>query len=87
VSDNTATDALIALLGRERLEALAPHHRPFLTTREAFGLAARGNRDLLGAFREGNREVKRQVLEALAGRGLPQVADLPVDPGDGPPEA
>ncbi|GAB5601887.1 serine hydrolase [Thermus sp. FJN-A] len=87
VSDNTATDALIALLGRERLEALAPHHRPFLTTREAFSLAARGNRDLLGAFREGNLEAKRQVLEALAGRGLPQVADLPVDPGNWPPEA
>ena len=63
LSDNTATDALIALLGRERLEALSPRNRPFLTTREAFGLAARGNRDLLAAFRDGDLEAKRRTLE------------------------
>jgi len=87
LSDNTATDALIALLGRERLEALSPRNRPFLTTREAFGLAARGNRDLLAAFRDGDLEAKRQALEALRARGLPSVTDLPLDPGDWPPEA
>jgi len=87
LSDNTATDALIALLGRERLEALSPRNRPFLTTREAFGLAARGNRDLLAAFRDGDLEAKRRTLEALRARGLPQVVDLPLDPGDWPPEA
>jgi len=40
ISDNTATDALIALIGREAVEAQAPHSRPFLTTREASVLKA-----------------------------------------------
>ncbi|MGQ9871393.1 serine hydrolase [Leptodesmis sp.] len=34
-SDNTVTDHLIHLVRREAIEAIAPCHRPFLSTREA----------------------------------------------------
>ena len=34
VSDSTATDALIALLGRESIENYTALNRPLLTTRE-----------------------------------------------------
>ena len=37
-SDNTATDHLLALVGRDEVEALTQHNRPFLSTREAFVL-------------------------------------------------
>src|SRR5215472_9459217 len=37
-SDNTATDALIGLLGREKVEAFASRNKPYLTTREMFVL-------------------------------------------------
>ena len=42
---------------------------------------------VLAAFRDGDLEAKRQALEALRARGLPQVVDLPLDPGDWPAEA
>jgi len=87
LSDNTAADALMHLLGRERLEAHAPQNRPFLTTREAFQLAAGANQDLLQAYREGGLEVRRQVLERLRERPLPRVGDLPLDPARWPQEA
>ena len=42
ISDNTATEALIALAGRPAVEALSPRNTPFLTTREAFDRHDRG---------------------------------------------
>lgn len=78
VSDNSATDILIAILGRERIEAMLPKvgiarpagMRPFLTTLEAFKLKAMiaaGQTDWLRAD-----EAQRRRL--LSG----PVADMPL---------
>lgn len=74
ISDNTATDALIALLGREKVEAYAPANAPFLTTREAFQLKDPANKDLLAAYRSGGVEERREVLQKLMERPLPSVS-------------
>src|SRR5690606_15662349 len=43
LSDNTATDAMIHLVGREAVERITPENTPFLTTRELFTLKAGEN--------------------------------------------
>jgi beta-lactamase class A len=72
LSDNTATDALIHLVGREALEARSPRNRPFLTTRELFVLKDPANVALLEDYRQGTEGDRRRVLT--------QVADLPLPP-------
>lgn len=71
ISDNTATDALIHILGREQIEALSPRNRPFLTTREAFVLKNPANADLLARYRQGDEAERRAALAAAAARPLP----------------
>jgi len=46
ISDNTATDALIRIVGREAVEAISPRNTPFLTTRELFTLKTQENAPL-----------------------------------------
>ncbi len=73
LSDNTATDALISRLGREKVEAFSEHNRPFLTTREAFILKNPENQGLLQQYRARDEEGKRAVLEAARSASLPTV--------------
>lgn len=74
ISDNTATDALIGVLGREPLKEISPHNRPFLSTREAFILKNPANQDVLLEYREAGEEGKRSILQAIS--------DLPPIPID-----
>ncbi len=77
ISDNTATDQLIAVLGREAVEAelVASGHTaptatlPFLTTRELF-LLKLGEDDALQAYALGNHAVRRAMLAGLDDREL-----------------
>ena len=71
ISDNTATDALIDIVGRERVEAFSPRNAPFLTTREAFVLKNPANAELLERFREADPDGRRRLLET-------EVPDLPM---------
>ncbi|MGH2627731.1 MAG: serine hydrolase, partial [Anaerolineales bacterium] len=81
ISDNTATDALIHILGRPLVEAVAPpRNRPFLTTREAFVLKDPANRDLLDRYRGGSEAARRMVLEEVARRPLPGVGTFSGQP-------
>lgn len=80
VSDNTATDELLALVGRGKVEALAPANKPFLATREMFGLKAPGGEADLEAFRKGSEADRRKVLEALAKKPPPAVETYPTAP-------
>lgn len=80
ISDNTATDALLRLVGRETVEQYAPHSRPFLATREAFALKADDNRDLLEAWRQGDMARRRAVLDDLSARPLPVLDDIWLEP-------
>ncbi|MEO0807549.1 MAG: serine hydrolase [Cyanobacteria bacterium J06643_4] len=71
-SDNTATDHLLHIVGRDTLEGLSPRNRPFLTTREAFVLKDPANRSILRRWR--SREEKRSLISALAALPLPAVS-------------
>lgn len=72
-SDNTATDALIRVVGRDAMEAISPRNRPFLTTAELFKLAAVGNEAHRAAYAAGDEAERRTVLRALAAMPLPRV--------------
>lgn len=76
ISDNTATDALISVVGRESVESSAPLRPPVLTTREAFVLRSGANRDLLDRFRGADLDARRAVLAACAARELPALEDI-----------
>lgn len=71
ISDNTATDALIDILGRETVEALASQNRPFLTTKEAFILKNPDNARLRRRYTAGNEATKRRVLQDVEDSPLP----------------
>lgn len=74
ISDNTATDQLIAVLGREAVEAelVASGHSdparsiPFLTTREMFLMKSVDNVDP-GEYVASGTERRRELLEFLSG--------------------
>ncbi|NIJ36891.1 beta-lactamase class A [Sphingopyxis panaciterrae] len=76
VSDNGATDTLIHLLGRGRIEArirAAGHsdpsrNIPLLTTVEAFALKGNNFSDLRPAFIEGDDQAQRKLIDANRAR-------------------
>jgi beta-lactamase class A len=68
ISDNTATDALMRIVGRETVET-ALGIAPALTTRELFTLKA--ERELMVRYQQGDLEEKRTVLAELAAKPLP----------------
>ncbi|MDD2714477.1 MAG: serine hydrolase [Candidatus Wallbacteria bacterium] len=66
-SDNTATDHLLHLVGRENIEKYAPARmRPLLSTVEMFKIKYGIPKDLQAKYLSGNQEVKRQVLAEIA---------------------
>lgn len=73
ISDNTATDTLIRILGREAVEA-ALGIAPVLTTRELFTLKAEP--ELAARYIAGDLEQRRRVLAELASRPLPDVSKV-----------
>ncbi len=76
VSDNTATDALIALLGRDLIEKYTTLNHPLLTTREAFALKNAANGDYLRTYRQGDPDQRRGVLKQLQSCPLPDVGSF-----------
>ncbi len=77
ISDNTATDQLIAVLGREAVEAelRASGHTdpeaalPLMSTRELF-LLKLGPEEELDRYAQGTVAQRREILASLAGREL-----------------
>ncbi|TVR01231.1 MAG: hypothetical protein EA398_10350 [Deltaproteobacteria bacterium] len=71
ISDNTATDHLIGVLGRERVEEametwgeqLAERNRPLLTTREMTGLKLPRMAEELTRWRAGDADGRRALLD------------------------
>ncbi|WP_276957575.1 serine hydrolase [Allomeiothermus silvanus] len=76
ISDNTAADALISILGREAVEAVASRNRPFLTTKEAFALKNPANKALLERYLKGDATVRAALLPELKNAPLPTEADF-----------
>lgn len=52
ISDNTAADVLIQVVGRDVLATASPRNHPFLTTQEVFTLKNPENQDLLETYRQ-----------------------------------
>lgn len=75
-SDNTATDALLDWVGRDKVERHAPRNAPFLSTREAFVLKSQKNGELLERYRKTDEAGRRALLRELAAAPLPKVADM-----------
>ena len=73
LSDNTATDGLIHLVGRDAVEAISPRNTPFLTTRELFVLKGEGNAGLREEWRAGDVAARRALLQRIADMPLPAV--------------
>lgn len=67
-SDNSATEALLSLVGSEVLEAMSPRNTPFLSTRDLFLLKRQGNEADLARWREGDVAARRALLAALDAR-------------------
>ncbi len=80
ISDNTAADTLINLIGRAAAEAYGGDNQPFLTTQEATKLKATPNADLLAEYAAGDEVAKRQVLDELTNQPLPALANLVTTP-------
>ena len=78
VSDNTAADALVALAGRDRVEAVSPRNAPFLTTRETFVLKA--DTALSRSFLAADTDGRRRLLSHIATQPLPAPGALPNEP-------
>jgi beta-lactamase class A len=74
LSDNTATDALIHLVGREQIEQLTPRNTPFLTTRDAFVLKDPGNEGVKIQFLNASDYQQRTFLAQLNTLPLPNVS-------------
>ncbi|NEQ52648.1 MAG: serine hydrolase [Leptolyngbya sp. SIO3F4] len=72
-SDNTATDHLLALVGRDAVEAMSDRNRPFLSTRDAFILKDPQNQRLLERYRQATERERRGILTAMADLPLPTV--------------
>jgi hypothetical protein len=75
ISDNTATDLLIDVMGRERVEAVLDElgvdgNRPFPTTREFFQLGWDSSAEERSTYADGSREQRLEQLEALGGGEL-----------------
>jgi beta-lactamase class A len=79
ISDNTATDAVIHLLGRGSLDSYggAKQLRPFLTTSHMFRLKAKGQEALLERFRKASSAERTTMLAELEKLPLPRAEDYP----------
>ncbi|MEO1122732.1 MAG: serine hydrolase [Cyanobacteria bacterium J06639_16] len=73
LSDNTATDALINLVGTDAIEALSPRNQPFLTTRAAFTLKNPANQALLDRYLQADESERRSLLATVTDYPLPAV--------------
>ncbi len=78
VSDNTATDTLIRLLGREAIEKfILPRNIPLLTTKNMLELKHQNNTKLLEEYRKSTLEKKRGILQKID--ATPITPDLKLD--------
>lgn len=76
ISDNTATDNLMALLGAQRVEEeIAPERRPLLTTVQYLTLGGSELKARRAAYLKADEVGKRAILEGLSGE-LPNFADF-----------
>lgn len=77
ISDNTAADALVRIVGANALRPYAGENQPFLTTRELFTLKSTPGTQLLSAYRKAPSPSAREaVLRRAASLQLPSSDEL-----------
>ena len=76
ISDNTAADTLLNLVGREAVERYAPHQGVMLATSEVFKLVAPENAALLAKYRAASSADRRALLAVLDKLPLPSVTAI-----------
>ena len=76
ISDNTAADALLSIVGRDQAEKYARRNTPFLSTREAFALKGKSNAALLDRYRKADVAGRRSMLADIDTLPLPPVTDF-----------
>jgi beta-lactamase class A len=76
ISDNTAADAMLAIVGREQVEKIASRNKPFLSTREAFVLKAKGNEAMLERFRKADENGRQAMLDQIDARPVPAASQF-----------
>lgn len=77
-SDNTATDILMRVIGRDDIDRLMPQGGPTPTTAELFKLKAVGYAARREAFAIGDESARRAILEKLEFEPLPAAHQLEV---------
>jgi len=77
MSDNTATDVLVDVLGRESVEALSPFE-PLQTTGEFFKIKL--DPALESRYAAADADERRRLLDTLSDVTLPPVAEMPAGP-------
>jgi beta-lactamase class A len=65
-SDNTATDALMGIVGQETIEPFTGRNRPLLSTHDLYTFKNTLNRDLLERWRAGDETERRTLLASIA---------------------
>jgi beta-lactamase class A len=75
-SDNTATDALLDLVGRARVEQRGSRNKPFLSTREMFILKAKTGEPLLTRWRAGDEAARRKLVDEMKAAPLPAIDSM-----------
>ncbi|NMF59970.1 serine hydrolase [Pseudanabaena yagii] len=80
LSDNTATDTLIDLVGRQEVERFSLRNRPLLKTREMFTLRGSKNAELLKKYRFANTSDRLQILQEISRQDLPDVMEFVTNP-------
>lgn len=80
ISDNTATDALIHLVGRDAVEAVSGRNTPFPTTREVCVLKAGANGALRQAWLAADAAGRRALLASMAALPLPRTGEIAPEP-------
>jgi len=82
LSDNTAADALIAVLGRETIEPYAFDNIPLLTTREVLTLKSAGAASLRRRWRKSGIPQRRAMLSAIDAVPIGAIMEAGVQPAD-----
>lgn len=80
ISDNTATDTLIDLVGRKEVERFSLHNFPLLKTREVFTLRSAKNAELLKKYQLANTSDRLQILQEISSQELPDVVEFANNP-------
>ncbi|HTX60377.1 MAG TPA: serine hydrolase [Verrucomicrobiae bacterium] len=82
MSDNTAADALVHILGRDAIAPYAGDNVPLLTTHDLFVLKGRDNASLLDQWRSSSIAQRRALVEQLDRMPLPNADALDTSPAN-----